>query len=227
MRRYTPVRTTTTTTPNTHNQHPTPPRKRTKHTQHHHHHQSTDSQGTPVFARASLLSLADGRHGGRTCWRCEAAPGPAAAPCLPAPRAAHGAMELAAALHHSAQRVEGREIERSTRSTTAYGHRSDLSGDAAGASSGGCLAAGASSHGRLRGCRYAAAKVVTMASTAAQSASSSSSRLPRRRRSGGGWCKESLEQLRARVDAENAPRHGASSSTGKRRKRKKKRRRLP
>ena len=33
-------------------------------------------------------------------------------------------MEVAAALHHSAQPVEGPVRERSTRSTTAYGHRS-------------------------------------------------------------------------------------------------------
>ena len=39
---------------------------------------------------------------------------------------------------------------------------------------------------------------------------------------------ESVEQVRARVDAENAARHAASSSTGKRRKRKKRRKkRLP
>ena len=61
-----------------------------------------------MFARASLLSLADGRHGDRTRWRCETAQ-------LRAFRRHElltVRMELAAALHHSAQRVEvPREVE--------------------------------------------------------------------------------------------------------------------
>ena len=62
-------------------------------------------------------------------------------------------MELAAALHHSAQWVEGRERRgpREARRPTDTGATSP--GDAAGASCGGCWATGASSHGRLRGCR--------------------------------------------------------------------------
>ena len=70
-----------------------------------------------------------------------------------------------------------------------------------------------------------------MASTAAQSASLLKQSLAEKKE----WeeerrrmVQESVEQVRARVDAENAARHAASSSTGKRRKRKKRRKkRLP
>ena len=62
-------------------------------------------------------------------------------------------MELATAIHHSAQRVEGPREEKVHGTDTALRTEATSSVEAAGASCGGGWAAGSGSHGRLRGCQ--------------------------------------------------------------------------